>query len=71
MQVEVDMKCMQTKFGGHGFSGFEDFATFQTCMAKIPFWTMDYSPWGSKNRIGSQFSIILIHRKTSLFYDFA
>ena len=42
MQVEVDMKCMQTKFGGHGFSGFGDFATFQTCMAKIPFgpWTI-------------------------------
>ena len=25
MQVEVDVKCMQTNFGGHGLSGFRDF----------------------------------------------
>ena len=24
MQVEVDVKCMQTHFGGHGLSGFGD-----------------------------------------------
>ena len=28
MQVEVDGKCMQTKFGGHGVSSFGDFASF-------------------------------------------
>ena len=28
MQVEGDVKCMQTNFGGHGFSGFGGFATF-------------------------------------------
>ena len=26
MQVEVDLKCMETNFGGHGISGFGDFA---------------------------------------------
>ena len=24
MQVAVDVKCMETKFGGHGLSGFRD-----------------------------------------------
>ena len=24
MQVEIDVKCMHTDFGGHGLSGFED-----------------------------------------------
>ena len=28
MQVEVDVKCMKTKFRGHGPSGFRDFAPF-------------------------------------------
>ena len=28
MHVEVDVKCMQTNFGGHGFSGFRDFVSF-------------------------------------------
>ena len=28
MQVEVDLKCMQTNFGGCGLSGFGDFAHF-------------------------------------------
>ena len=28
MQVEVDMKCMQTNFGEHGLSGLGDFAPF-------------------------------------------
>ena len=54
MQVEVDMKCMQTNFGGHGFSGFGVMAPF--CLVsktvKISLQTMDYSPWWSKNRIG-------------------
>ena len=29
MQVEVDVKCMETNFGGRGSSGFGDMATFQ------------------------------------------
>ena len=28
MQVKVDVKCMQTNFGGCGILGFEDFAPF-------------------------------------------
>ena len=28
MQVEVDVKCMQTNFGGHGLSGFRVMAPF-------------------------------------------
>ena len=28
MQVEVDMKCMQTNFGGHGYSGFQSYGSF-------------------------------------------
>ena len=30
MQVGVDVKCMHTNFGGHGFSGFGHIATFKT-----------------------------------------
>ena len=26
MQLEVNVKCMQTNFGGRGLSGFGDFA---------------------------------------------
>ena len=44
MQVEVDVKCMQTNFGGCGLSGFEDLAPFLFAieMAKISFgpWTI-------------------------------
>ena len=29
MQVGVDVKCMHTNFGGHGFFGFGDIATFR------------------------------------------
>ena len=29
MQVGVDVKCMHTNFGGRGFSGFGDIATFK------------------------------------------
>ena len=56
MQVEVDVKCMQINFGGHGVFGFGDIAPFSlpSRMAKISLRTMDYSPWGSKNRIGSK-----------------
>ena len=42
MQVEGDVKCMQTNFGGHGLFGFGDIATFQI-RPNFPF-----GPWGSK-----------------------
>ena len=44
MQVEVDVKCMQTNFDGHGLSGFEDFAPFSFAFktAKFSLRTMDY-----------------------------
>ena len=29
MQVEIDVKCMHTNFGGRGLSGFGDTATFK------------------------------------------
>ena len=56
MQVGVDVKRMETNFGGSGLSGFGFMAPFclPSKMAKISLLTMDYSPWGSKNRIGSK-----------------
>ena len=50
MQVEVDMKCMQTNFDGRGLSSFGDMTPFcfPSKTAKISFQTMDYSPWGQK-----------------------
>ena len=46
MQVDVDVTCMCTNFGGRGLFGFGDTATLKT--ANFPFWTMDYSPWSPK-----------------------
>ena len=42
MQVEVDLKCMQFNFGGHGLFGFGDFAPFSlpSKRSKFPF-----GPW--------------------------
>ena len=42
MQVGVDLKCMQTNFGGRDFSSFGDFAhfSFASKRAKFPF-----GPW--------------------------
>ena len=31
MQVKIDMKCMQTNFGGCGYYGFGDFVFFIVC----------------------------------------
>ena len=45
MQVEVKVKCMETKFGVHGFSGFGDFAPFLIWPYFLQ--TMDCL-WGSK-----------------------
>ena len=56
MQVEVDVKCMETNFDERDLSSFGVMAPF--CLpsktAKISLLTMDYSPWGSKNRISSK-----------------
>ena len=50
MQVEIDVKCMHTDFGGCDPSGFGDMATFQK-WPNFPFRATDYSPWSSKNLI--------------------
>ena len=49
MQVEIDVTCMHTNFGGHGLFGLEILLLSKT--AKFPFRPMDYSPWSSKNLI--------------------
>ena len=42
MQVEVDVKCMETKFGGRDFFGFGDIAPF--CLpSKRP--KFPFGPW--------------------------
>ena len=53
MQVEVDVKRMQTNFGRRGLFGFRDFASFLVAFktAKFSLRTMGYSPWSSKNLI--------------------
>ena len=50
MQVEVDVKCMQFNFGGHGFFGFGDFAPFSFVFktVKISFRTMGLVHGGQK-----------------------
>ena len=45
MQVEVNVKCMHTNFGGCGISSFGDIATF---LATFPFQNMDYIVHGSE-----------------------
>ena len=42
MQVEVDVKCMETSFGGCGFSGFGVMASFD-CLQKRP--KFPFEPW--------------------------
>ena len=48
MHLEADVKCMHTNFGGCGLPSFGDIAMFKY-MTKLPFLTMDYSPWSWKN----------------------
>ena len=50
MQVEVDVKCMETKFGWCGFSGFRDFGPLSLALktAKISLQTMGYIVHGVK-----------------------
>ena len=49
MQVDIDVTCMYTNFGGCGHYILEIPVLSKT--AKFPFLTMDYSPWSSKNLI--------------------
>ena len=69
MQIGNDVKCMHTNFGGRGIFSFGDFAPF--CLpsktAKFPFQTMDYSPWGSENRISSKLSVMVFMLNVMLF----
>ena len=50
MQVQVDVKCMQFNFGGHGLFGFGDFASFSFVfkMVKISLRTMGYIVHGGQ-----------------------
>ena len=45
MQVGVDLKRMQTNFGGHDFSGFRDFAHFSFAFKRPKFF---FRPWAIK-----------------------
>ena len=49
MQVDIDVTCMYTNFGGFGLYGFGNTSTLKN--SQIPFLTMDYSPWSPKNLI--------------------
>ena len=50
MQVGIDVKFMHTDFGGCGFFGFGDMATFQKRPIFL-FGAWAISPWSSKNLI--------------------
>ena len=49
MQVGIDVTCMHTNFGGCGFFGFGDIATFKNGQISIS--EHGLSPWSSKNLI--------------------
>ena len=49
MQVGIDVKCMHNNFGGRGYFGFGDIATFKNGQFSLS--AMGYSPWSSKNSI--------------------
>ena len=48
MQSEFYKVSLCTKFGGHGFSGFGDTATFKNSQISL---SGNYSPWSLKNLI--------------------
>ena len=50
MQVGIDVKFMHTNFGGCGFFGFGDMATFKNDQISLSGHGL-YSPWSSKNLI--------------------
>ena len=47
MQIGVDVKCMDTNFGGCDFSSFGDIATFKN--GQISLSDHGLCPWSSKN----------------------
>ena len=52
MQLEIDVKCMYTNFGGRDFYGFGDIATFkngQISLSDNGLHVQMYIPWSSKN----------------------
>ena len=53
MQVQVDVKCMQTNFGGHGLFGFGDFGPL--CFRpNFPFepWTIIIKTFKKRKSVG-------------------
>ena len=52
MQVEVDVKYMQTNFGGPGFSSFGDFVPFQI-------WPTMHLPSENHYRVGVKYFFVL------------
>ena len=50
MQVVINVKYMNTNFGGRDFSGFGDIATFKNGQISLSDHGL-YSPWSSKNLI--------------------
>ena len=50
MQVDIDVTCMYTNFGGCGLSGFGDTTTLKNGQISL-FDHGLYSPWSSKNLI--------------------
>ena len=44
MQVGVDVTCIHTNFGAHGFSGFRDITTFKNGQFSLS----DHGPWSPK-----------------------
>ena len=52
MQVEGDVKCMQTNFSGHGLR-FRSYGSFLLAFKNDQNFGL-YSPWGSKSRIGAK-----------------
>ena len=66
MQVDIDVTCMYTDFGGCDLYGFGDTGTFKN--ANFSFLTMDYSPWSSKNLIDWNWLKKFIHVGIDITY---
>ena len=48
MQVDVDVTCIRTNFGGRGLSRFGDIGTFKNDQFSLSDHGLYYSPWSSK-----------------------
>ena len=49
MELQIDVKCMHTNFGGRSLSGFGDIAAFKN--GQISLSDHGLYPWSSKNWI--------------------